>query len=171
MQAYANQVKQIFATKYASRSALRSPPHITLQPPFEWLLAQLPTLTQCLQKFAQQQAPIPLKVSGFGAFAPRVIYLQVEPTAALLALQTDLMTWLETTLGIVNLTARNRPFTPHLTVGSHDLTQQNFQAAWAEFQPQSVEFTFTVPSLTLLQHSGQQWQVNQEFLLGTDHAA
>ncbi|MTJ07719.1 2'-5' RNA ligase family protein [Anabaena sp. UHCC 0204] len=36
IQEYANSIKQYFADKYASRSAQKSPPHITLQPPFEW---------------------------------------------------------------------------------------------------------------------------------------
>jgi 2'-5' RNA ligase len=36
MQDYANQVRQHFADHYASRKAFNSPPHITLEPPFEW---------------------------------------------------------------------------------------------------------------------------------------
>jgi 2'-5' RNA ligase len=103
---------------------------------------------------------------GFGAFPPRVIYLHVERSAELLALQANLIRYLETKLKIFDPTAKTRPFKPHLTVGFRDLTQQNFQLAWAEFQSQLIEFTFTVTNLTLLLHDGQRWQVYQEFRLG-----
>jgi 2'-5' RNA ligase len=36
IQDYANQIKQYFAEQYTSQGAQKSPPHITLQPPFVW---------------------------------------------------------------------------------------------------------------------------------------
>ncbi len=167
IQAYANSIKQQFADKYASRAALRSPPHVTLQPPFLWEMANLPHLTQCLENFAAQYSPVVLRLSGFGAFPPRVIYLQVERTPELVQLQQALTKTLADQLAIADPRATHRPFIPHLTVGFRDLTRQNFHLAWAEFQGQTVEFTCTVFDVTLLVHTGQTWEVFQAFPLQT----
>lgn len=166
VQDYANGIKHIFAERYHSRAALKSPPHITLQPPFDWAADNLSTLTNTLNKFAAQQAPVPVTLSGFGAFIPRVVYIHVIKTPALLELQATLMAHLETVLKIVDPVSKTRPFAPHLTVGFRDLTKQNFRAAWAEFQHQPLHFEFTVFHLTLLIHDGKRWNVCQQFQLG-----
>jgi 2'-5' RNA ligase len=165
VQDYVNEVKQVFADRYNSRAALKSPPHVTLQPPFEWLAGELAALTQALDQFALQHSPVPMTLSGFGAFVPRVIYVNVLKTPELLALQAALMASMEATLGIVDPASKTRPFAPHMTVGFRDLSKQNFRAAWMEFQHRLVQFEFTVANLTLLIHNGQRWTIYNEFPL------
>lgn len=166
IQNYVNQIKQIFADNYGSRAALKSPPHITLQPPFRWCDKDVPDLAQCLSQFAPKQEPVPIALQGFGAFPPRVIYVKVLRTPALLTLQADLMADLANQLGIVDPVSQTRPFAPHMTVAFKDLTRQSFKAAWIEFQQRQLEFEFTATALTLLKHDGNQWQVNADFRLG-----
>ena len=113
IQDYTNQIKQHFADHYASRGAQKSPPHITLQPPFEWSAEQVPVLEQCLGTFANNQGSVPVTLNGFGAFPPRVIYINVLKTQELLTLQADLMAHLETRLGIVDPVSKTRAFSPH----------------------------------------------------------
>ncbi|WP_250123774.1 2'-5' RNA ligase family protein [Chroococcidiopsis sp. CCMEE 29] len=163
IQTYANQIKQHFADRYASRAAQKSPPHITLQPPFKWSNEALPILKQCLSQFVMNRVPVPVTLQGFAAFPPRVIYINVLKTEELLTLQAELMADLEAKLGIVDPVSKTRPFAPHVTVAFKDLTKQNFRAAWAEFQQQQLEFEFTATDLTLLVHDGRQWNVSAEF--------
>lgn len=163
IQAQVNAIKQHFSDCYDSRAALKSPPHITLQPPFELQLVNLPALKQCLSTFANHREPVPVNLSGFAAFPPRVIYINVLKTQELLILQTDLMAYLETSLGIVDPVSKSRPFSPHMTVAFRDLTRQNFKAAWPEFQQQALQFEFTANYLTLLLHDGKRWNVSDEF--------
>jgi len=163
IQDYAQEIQQHFAQTYDSRGALKSPPHITLQPPFEWQLDQLPVLGKCLSAFAETRTPVPITLEGFGAFAPRVIYINVLKTAELLTLQTDLMAHLEASLGIVHQVSRNRPFAPHLTVAFRDLTRQNFRKSWPEFEQRELNFEFTARELTLLIHDGRRWNVSELF--------
>lgn len=159
IQAIANAIKHQFAEEYASQAALKSPPHITLQPPFEWMLHDLPTLEQQLAEFARQQTLFEVELSGFAAFPPRVIYINVVKTAALLNLQTSLMANLEATLRIVDAPSKQRTFTPHMTVAFRDLTEPNFNAAWQIFQERSLQLKFLVSSLSLLLHDGYQWRI------------
>ena len=162
IQDYANQIRQYFSDRYASRGAQNSPPHITLQSPFEWVNTNLPLLEESLGKFASAQESVPIILSGYGAFAPRVIYINVVNSIELLKLQADLMIYLKN-MGIFDKRATNRPFAPHMTVAFKDLTKQNFKSAWAEFEPRQLHFEFTATQLTLLLHDGKQWNVKSAF--------
>jgi len=157
-------IKLYFAEHYNSRRALQSPPHVTLQPPFEWPAADVPQLEECLKVFAANRFPIPVTLSGFAAFAPRVIYVDVVKSPALLDIQKDLMSFVGENLGIGDRVSQPRPFVPHMTVGFRDLSKQNFEAAWLEFKGRSIFFEFTAAALILLIHDGSRWNVGTEFL-------
>ncbi|MEA5626931.1 2'-5' RNA ligase family protein [Nostoc sp. UHCC 0251] len=163
IQDYANQIKQHFADHYASSAALKSPPHITLQPPFEWADANLPLLEASLKEFATGQHPVAITLKGFDAFAPRVIFINVVRSQELLNLQADLIAYTESNLGIVDKVSKTRPFAPHMTVAFRDLKKQNFRAAWPEFEKRQLHFEFTADKLTLLLHDGKRWNIKSEF--------
>ena len=156
-------IQTYFSDRYDSRAALRSPPHITLQAPFAWLPENMVTLQQHLEAFAHNHTAIPIALNGFAAFAPRVIYVDVVKSSALIAMQADLAKYMETSVGIGDPKAKARPFVPHMTVAFRDLTRQNFQAAWKEFQERSLHFEFAANRLTLLLHDGRQWNIHSEF--------
>lgn len=162
IQNYATEIKQYFAEHYASRAALKSPPHITLQPPFKWLDADVPLLQESLKTFASRKDLVPITLDGFSAFPPRVIYINVLRTPELLELQADLSACMAR-LGIIDPVSKTRPFAPHMTVAFKDLSRQNFKAAWQEFQQRQLHFEFTASCLTLLQHDGRRWNVSTEF--------
>jgi 2'-5' RNA ligase len=149
-------IKTSFCERFQSCAALKSPPHITLQPPFEHPPDQRHTLTQLLTDCAAQMPDLHISLKGFGAFPPRVIYIDVVPNPELLNYQQPLTQTLQSRLGI---RGDRRPFCPHMAVAFRDLTTAAFHEAWPEFQRQSFEFTFTARALTLLRHDGHQWQV------------
>ncbi|MEG3898531.1 MULTISPECIES: 2'-5' RNA ligase family protein [unclassified Microcoleus] len=159
------EIKLYFAEHYNSRRALNSPPHITLQPPFEWPAADVPKLEESLNQFSANRLSIPVTLSGFAAFAPRVIYVDVVKSPALLEIQKDLMSYIEANLGIVDRISPLRPFVPHMTVAFSDLTEPNFDAAWLEFKDRSLHFQFTASTLTLLLHDGSRWNISKQFPL------
>ncbi|WP_445632858.1 2'-5' RNA ligase family protein [Nostoc sp. DSM 114161] len=163
IQDYANQIRQYFADNFASRGAQNSPPHITLQPPFEWADTNVLLLETSLREFASEQKSIPITLSGFAAFPPRVIYIDVVRSQELLTLQVDLMAYVESKLGIVDKVSKTRPFAPHMTVAFRDLTKQNFKAAWPEFEKRQLHFEFSPNKLTLLLHDGKRWNIKSEF--------
>jgi 2'-5' RNA ligase len=175
MQDYANQVRQRFVDRYDSCKALNSPPHITLQPPFVWEGDRRDEMVASLADFCAGQVGVPVTLKGFGAFAPRVIFIGVERTAGLMAVQAALVTHCREQLGVGDRPAAPS-FNPHITVAFRDLTPANFHRAWAEFAPQPLglsnqpdgTYQFVAPQLTLLHHDGQRWQVCQTFELAKD---
>ena len=163
VQEEANKIKQYFSDVYQSHAALRSPPHITLQPPFDWEVKDLPRLLEALHRFSQSHPSIPMTLDGFAAFKPRVIYINVKKTPELLAVQQALMSHLESGLNLVHYSSKNRPFSPHLTVGFRDLTKPNFYRAWEELKGKEIYFDFMIEKLTLLSHNGKMWEIYQDF--------
>ena len=163
IQDFATGIKQYFADNYDSKHAFKSPPHITLQPPFEWDSSQIIELEDCLEKFVIGRSSIPIILDGYNAFAPRVIYIDVVQSADLMNLQFELMSNLETNLGIVDKVGKSRGFTPHITVAFKDLKKSQFKAAWNEFENKELHFEFTASKLTLLKHEEKKWNISKEF--------
>lgn len=161
VQDYATEVKFYFAQHFFSRHALTSPPHITLQPPFQWQQDTLP-LIESLSTFARSYSPIPITLNGFAAFPPRVIYIDVDRTTALLELHSALIEHLEL-IGLSDPREKSRSYQPHMTVAFRDLTKENFKLAWPQFEARSLHFEFEVGQLTLLRHTGQRWIIETEF--------
>lgn len=163
VQEEATKIKEYFRDIYDSKAALKSPPHVTLQPPFEWEIEALPQLIQELNHFSASQPSFSMTLNGFAAFKPRVIYINVVKTPELLAIQKQLMSHLESSLNIVHQVSKNRPFSPHLTVGFRDLTKNNFYQAWSEFETKEIYHEFIINKLTLLIHNGKNWEIHSEY--------
>ncbi|MEM7713561.1 MAG: 2'-5' RNA ligase family protein [Cyanobacteria bacterium P01_A01_bin.68] len=163
IQDFATGIKQYFADNYDSKHSFKSPPHITLQPPFEWDSSQIIELEDCLEKFVIGRNSIPIILDGYNAFAPRVIYIDVVQSGDLMNLQFELMSDLETNLGIVDEVGKSRGFTPHMTVAFKDLKKSQFKAAWNEFDKKELHFEFTASKLTLLKHEDKKWNISKEF--------
>lgn len=155
--------KQDFEQRFNSRAALRSPPHITLQSPFKWPESDLSQLQNVLLDCARASTVFEIKLCGFAAFPPRVIYVNVQPSSSLNQLQAELSDRLERELQISDDRAKKRPFKPHMTVAFRDLARQNFKAAWPEFRDRAYDRRFLSAGLTLLIHDGSRWQVESTF--------
>jgi 2'-5' RNA ligase len=157
------QIQSDFEARYSTKATLKAPPHITLIPPFE-LSDRIELLQIELEKFAKMRSPFTINLSGFAAFPPRVIFLDVVPNPVLPNLYLDIAATLANTLGIIDPYA-SRPFVPHMTVGFRDLTPENFELAWAEFRDRKINFAFEAINLTLLAHDEQKWNVLSSFAL------
>lgn len=164
IQIYAQNLIHELNDRYHTRTS-KAPPHITLQAPFLWNPDQISELDTSLRRFTQGQSAIPVSLQGFGSFPPRVLFINVLKTPELLGLQARLLVHLEQTLEIVDPVAKRRPFSPHLTIASRNLTRQTFRQAWSELQDRSVQFEFVGDRLSLLIHDGHQWQIHHEYAI------
>ncbi len=168
IQTEVTEIKQYFKAHYQSSAALRSPPHITLQAPFQWPLSQIPQLHQQLQIFVHTCSPLTITLSGFAAFSPRVIFVDIDRTPELVTLQGTLADHLQHTLQIEDPKAKTRAFRPHLTVAFRDLSVKQFKLAWPEFQDRAYERQFQSTDLTLLSHDGRRWIVSNTYPFGLE---
>lgn len=165
LQAQITQIKQDFCDRYQSRAALKSPPHITLYPPFQWPLTTIAEVKTLLQNFAQTRSAFPITLQGYGAFPPRVIYIDVRPSPVLNLIHQDLLTALDQTLNLRDPRESQRPYRPHLTVAFRDLQRSHFHRAWSEYRDRPFQTEFQATHLTLLSHTQHRWICHQDFPL------
>ena len=156
--------KHYMRDQFQCKVALKSPAHITLISPFDMPPDLQPAMQELLLPFAARQHGFPIQLKNFAAFKPRVIYVDVLPSAPL----NELRTALETTLLQSNrfpIKKEERPFTPHVTIANRDLHKEDFPAAWQHFQPINYEASFTANAIALLRHNGHVWEIAHSFSL------
>jgi len=164
-----HELKEYFAEHHNSKAALRSPPHITLLMPFLWRLDKIDRVEKTLIGLTQSQPTFPVELSNFGAFAPRVIYVDVLPEERLNQLQSGVAATCRTELNLFN-DKHKKGFSPHITVAFRDLRKAEFHQAWESFQQRNFSGNFEADSLTLLKHDGKQWEVFRQFPFGDNPA-
>ena len=158
-------MKLYFKEKYYASKALNSPPHITLHMPFKWKEERENEIVNVLSLFCEGIHPFGIKLAGFGAFEPRVIFVQLLENPELSKLQKKLGRSMRLGLNLFNADYKDRGFHPHLTLAFRDLKKQQFAAAWEEFQNKNYEVRFDVTSICLLKHNGHTWDIFKEIAL------
>jgi 2'-5' RNA ligase len=157
------QIQNYFRDRYTNNQAkTKSPPHITLIAPFNLSSDRLEPLQIELEKFAKTRSHFAIDLSGFAAFAPRVIYLNVALNPILPSLYSELTSTLAKNTDLIDPYA-HRPFVPHMTVSSLSMTDRFFNEAWAEFCDRKILFKFEAIALTLLAHDQQKWNIHGNF--------
>lgn len=152
------EIKEKMAADYDTKAALKSPPHITLHMPFRMKREQEGDLKKLLSGKLNQVLPFGIELDGFGAFVPRVIYIDVRQTEELHGLFNVVRRTMQGFLHSDQADWKNRGFTPHLTVAFRDLKRARFSEAWAEFRDKIFSASWTVSEVTILRHTGKRWE-------------
>lgn len=162
IQAEITAFKERIAGTWGTRHALRSPPHITLFPPFSWPDRQLPALIKSLGSFAKGLTAFYVELKNFEAFPPGVIFVNPLKNKQLELLFQKLARHLELNFHCTD--ARNaRPFHPHMTIAHRDLPEDSFPAIWTAFRDKSYERIFRVNAIVLLKQENGRWEPLQTF--------
>ena len=149
------EMKVAFSRQYSARHALKSPPHVTLLPPFR---ENEGSIIPNLETVAGRFSPFDITLENYGAFKPRVIYIDVLHSEELNQLRKTLVTAFE-------FDYDTRPFRPHLTLATRDLSKAMFHKAWSTLQHQSFNVSFHVDRIYLLKHNGKNWDLYRDFPL------
>jgi len=157
------EIKQYISQQYNSKAALRSPPHITLVPPFLFKQMRTEELIATIKEAVVNLISFSVDLTGFGSFPPKVIVIQVQPSNTLSQTQRILSGTFKKKLNINHGNTNNRVFQPHITVAFRDLRKAQFYPAWEEFSRKEFKQSFTCQSISLLKHNGKIWEVYREF--------
>ena len=159
IQADVTKVKLDFKKRFESVHSLKSPPHITLIPPFRYKLASEGKLIKALDDFASIEVAFKQKLHDFGFFPPRVIFINVDKSEDLKRLFHKFKKYMDAKLNISSLTRGGIRFTPHMTVAHRDLTKENFNKAKPQYENKHISFEFEVNEINLLRHDGKRWGI------------
>ena len=155
-------LKEIARDKFGSSRALRSPVHITLVPPFKATDDRLEEISARLSKAAGDTSSFEVELSGFAAFAPRVIFVNPLMTENLRSLQRKVV-------DCMGPFAKpdSRPFHAHMTIAFKDLRKSVFREAMHYFEERPYERSFYNEDIVLLVHNDREWQILSRFRLAT----
>ncbi len=164
------ELKKYFKEQYGSKAALYSPPHITLHMPFLWNKEKEKKLTEKLLIFSKKCDPLKVCMDNFSGFPPKVIFINVTESDALIALQKNLNRFFKTELDVFNANYKEQPFHPHLTLAFRDLKKNQYQKAWEEFSKKEFKAEFMADKIALLKHNGKGWDILKEFPLESSYS-
>ena len=151
-------IKLEFADRFESSHALKLPAHITLQSPFGMHQRDEKTLKKALTVFFSRMPSFQVQCRNFGSFSrgnSPVIFIQPVENKILNSIHKSLMLFLRE-LGFPK-EKTSLKFHPHMTVAYRDLTVDNYQKAWSEFEQRHFEADFQVEKIYLLRHDGKKW--------------
>jgi 2'-5' RNA ligase len=149
--------KEVARDRFQARRALNSPPHITLIPPFRWPASRHSEVVDLVRGFNAELQAFPVRLRGFAAFPPRVIFVDVVPSATLASCQQKLEVLGTTQLGLPD--DRRYGFHAHMTIAFKDLKRKVFPAAWAYFEALSYDAQFLVREVQLLRFRDGRWRL------------
>ncbi len=145
--------------KFGLSYAMRLPPHITLQAPFN---CQIPEreLEGIISHIRDKFRSIKLKASGFDSFINAVVYISMEPNDELLEFQSWLSDYLNST-GCLSLSQGNNDYVPHITLAHRDLDTEHFEEVWKDFESRKIDDEFYVNELVIFRHDQRSWHVEK----------
>ena len=160
--AFKNDIHQRFGAK----SALKSPAHITLFPPFNWQKEEENALKTTLDGFILEnqtaKRSLSIKLKNFDFFRKSTVFIPPEDNENLSILRGTLLTYLSTQIGLSDDKDATRPFHPHVTIVNRDISERDFEAIWAEYSSKTFEKAFVATAISLLRHNGTHWEVVHE---------
>ena len=168
-QARVRDLQQLLADDFGVVAALRSPPHITLVPPFAATDLDVGQIKDKLWKNLRNQALISFSTNGFGHFDDRVIFVRPTACEAVESLQKHVSALFQTELPWLKAKV-DGPFNPHITLAYRDMTAEQFPAIWGKLGQGSFTSEERVSSVFILRHDGHRWRVFAEVPFGAEAA-
>ena len=150
--------KQFMKERFGCVVALRSPAHITLIPPFWMEDSDEEKLKNAISAFSRSQIPFEINLRNFAAFKPRVIYVDILPSAELHSLHDQLEEFLVTQHRFP-IKKDERSFHAHISIAARDLHKKSFRDAWEIFKEKKYEASLLTQGISLLRHNQKKWDV------------
>ncbi len=147
------------AAEYGFYHALKTAPHLTVIPPFECEEEKLLELSSLVKK--QNFHSLSIKLNGFQAFVPRVLFVDVQRNEGLHFLQRKIRQMLIEEKMISKRMSKHE-YVPHITLANRDLTNKTFKQIFPHFQNRNFQAVFQQNSITLLKHNGMSWETKED---------
>lgn len=136
--------------------ALRSPAHITVIPPVRLGLEDAVSIDQVISTLHHGQDPFPVVCHGFDSFPTRVLYVGIPDQECLVGTYAGRIHALLNDK-LPDLSLRNRPYRPHMTIAFRDLTEEAFLQGQKHFAERRYHREWMADGIWRLDHHGHRW--------------
>jgi 2'-5' RNA ligase len=150
--------KTLMLERFNCTVGLKSPAHITIIPPF-WLNEELEaSLKNDIETISAGITPFSITTNNIAAFKPRTIFIDVENNSALNNAKEQAETvFIKKEQYKIKLD--KRPYHPHITIATRDLTKKAFYEGWELLQNEVFKEAWLADCLCLLKHNKKNWDV------------
>ncbi|MBL4707429.1 MAG: 2'-5' RNA ligase family protein [Flavobacteriales bacterium] len=148
-------------TQYGFSHALKTPPHLTIIPPFTATIDQIESLFTKIRN--ESLTPFSIQLDGFQAFHPRVLFVDVMHNPDLIGFRKRIKSIFVSEKIIPNKGEKHF-FTPHITIANRDLNNKTFKQIFPTFKNRKFLAAFEVRSIFLLQHTDGKWVEKEEYM-------
>jgi len=152
--------KQWMKDHFGCVVAMKSPAHITLIPPFWFMLERENELVNAIQSFIDTFSE-KIELDGFSHFRKKVLFVRIIENASLGELKTEVEKYFTGKIGAI-FKKDDRPFHPHVTIANRDLKPPHFGEAWEYFSNMGFKASFNSNSISLLKLNPGAWTVIAE---------
>jgi 2'-5' RNA ligase len=143
---------------FGSVTAMKSPAHITIIPPF-WLSNEKEQLLLDLfHAFTSDISGIPVLLENFGHFGKKVLFINVHQNELLQKLKHQSDEYFTQHFNNA-IKIEDHPFYPHITIATRDMKPGDFFTAWERFSREKFSANFMATTLSLLKLSPEKWNV------------
>ena len=155
------QFKQWMKDRFGCVVAMKSPAHITLIPPFWFMLEREHELVGAIQSFINNSAPQKIELDGFSHFRKSVLFVQIVGNSSLGELKEQVEKYFYEKIGAF-FKKEDRPFHPHITIANRDMKPAHFEEAWEHFSNKTFKEGFNSNSISLLKLNPARWNIISE---------
>ena len=147
--------------RFGAKSALKSPAHITLFPPFRWESTDENALKMALNEFSleyfQKRGLLSIKLKNFGFFRKSTVFIQPESNENLNLMRLELLNYLSKHINLRDEKDAARPYHPHITLVNRDISEADFEIIWDEYANRTFSGQFVVDGIALLKKGELKW--------------
>jgi len=147
-------------TSFGSIHAQKTPPHVTIIPPFNCGEGKLRDLIEKTSLFLNNISIIDLKIylDNFQRFEGRTLFIDVAKNEPFENLCKELKL-LFNQQKIIKQRVEKHFFIPHITIANKDIKKRDFRMAWEDFKKRNYQRGFNLETLTVLELVEEKWMV------------
>ena len=147
-------IQKDFAERFSSCKSYKNFPHITITPPFSLHDEEETALISKFKDISLTTKPFTVHLNGFGSFSNSknpAIFIKPENESGLTTLFNEINSAMK------SFDYKVSKFRPHLTVAYRDLSPENYQKSWQEYQSKTFRDRFEVNVVKLYKHDRKKW--------------
>ena len=143
------------SSKYRTRKALNSEPHITIVPPFWYPKSKIDVLKNVISHVSKFTWNFLIQLDGYDTFPRNVLFIKVLMSEDLQECHDHTYNCLPKEL---YFKVKKYPtYHPHITIAFKDISNEAFAEAKKEYLPLEFSRSFVFENLGLYQHDGKSW--------------
>lgn len=150
--------KNFMLEKFNCKVGLKSPAHITIVPPFRMDQNKEADLLKAVKNITINFSSFSIATKNFSAFAPKTIFIDVEPNENLNHLKNLSGNYFSQHPEYL-IQLDQRPFHPHITIATRDIDKKDFKEARSFFINKIFKEEWLATGLSVLKHNQKKWDV------------